>query len=115
MLSIKLFPIFSRGRKSPTIKLLCFYRVLSLIKEILVKDKTKLYYAWDLTKGMMILITVVAVISIFASPGELAPLEVSIRLILALISVTPIMFAVSYVYVFFKYEELLTRDKELEE
>lgn len=81
---------------------------------IQTKNKTKLYYAWDLTKGLMIAITAVAVISILGESSELTAVEIFIRLILLLIAAIPAVFAFCYLYVLFKYESLLQRDKELE-
>jgi hypothetical protein len=81
---------------------------------IQAKNKTKLYYAWDLTKGLMIAITAIAVISILGESSELTSVEIVIRLILLLIAVIPAVFAFCYLYVWFKYDSLLQRDKELE-
>ncbi len=77
------------------------------------KTKTKLQYAIEFTKGMMILVAVIAVISIISSPGTDSLALIIGRLILGLLLAIPVIFGVSYIYVIFKYEELVQRDKEL--
>tara|TARA_R110001583_G_scaffold77654_3_gene211273 strand:+ start:1286 stop:1549 length:264 start_codon:yes stop_codon:yes gene_type:complete len=76
--------------------------------------KTKLQYTFDLTKGMMILVTAIAVISIISSPGADSVALIIVRLIIGLVLAIPVIFGVSYLYVIFKYDELVQRDKELD-
>lgn len=75
--------------------------------------KTKLQYAFDLTKGMMVLVAAIAVISILSSPGTDSVAIIIFRLVIGLVLAAPVIFGVSYLYVAFKYDELVQRDKEL--
>ncbi|WP_158678186.1 hypothetical protein [Pseudoalteromonas sp. T1lg23B] len=82
--------------------------------EVQTNNKSKLSYAWDLTKGLMIVISAVAVISILGKSSELSSVEILIRLVLLLVAVIPVVFGFCYLHVLFKYESLVQRDKELE-
>ena len=91
-----------------------FQKELGVKVEFQAKNKTKLYYTWELTKGLMIAITAIAAISVLGKPSELSSFEIFIRLILLLIASIPAVFGFSYLYVLVKYDSLLQRDKELE-
>ncbi|WP_462170820.1 hypothetical protein [Pseudoalteromonas xiamenensis] len=76
--------------------------------------KTKLEYTIELTRGMMLIISIVAVISIIGTPSEYSFGIIFVRLVLWLALSVPLVFSICYLYVYVKYEELVEGDKELD-
>jgi hypothetical protein len=76
--------------------------------------KTKLEYTLELTRAMMVIITIVAIISIIGTPGEDSFGIIFVRLVFWLALSIPLVFSICYLYVYVKYEELVEGDKEFD-